>query len=159
METPMSFAKHPTPLPSLAAYEEDAYTWALQQAALLRAGRLEAIDAQNIAEEIEALGNSEYLKLESAYRVILLHLLKWDHQPSRRSASWAAAIKVQRIHATRTLKRNPGLKSRIDEALGEAYEIARIEATAETGLPESTFPAALPYDLDTLMTREIPWEG
>ncbi len=155
----MSFAKHPKPPPARATYEEDAYTWALEQAALLRAGRFDAIDVENVAEEIETVGRSEFARLRSSYRVILLHLLKWDHQPARRRRSWVSSILTHRLDAAETLAENPGLKTRVPEALASAYARARIEATAETGLPESTFPAALPYDLDTVMTREIPWEG
>ncbi len=37
------------------AYETDFYAWAMEQAALLRAGRLDAADIANIAEEIESM--------------------------------------------------------------------------------------------------------
>ena len=38
------------------AYETDFYAWAMEQAALLRAGRFGAADIANIAEEIESMG-------------------------------------------------------------------------------------------------------
>src|SRR5262245_45371071 len=84
-----------------ARYDRDLYSWAVEQAALLRAGRVAEADVLNIAEEIDDVGNEQYDKLESALRVILLHLLKWDHQPERRSRSWWASIKVQRNHVRR----------------------------------------------------------
>ena len=71
-----------------AHYDTDLYSWALQQAGLLRAGRLSEIDAPNIAEELVDVGNEQYDKLESALAVLLMHLLKWDRQPERRSRSW-----------------------------------------------------------------------
>ena len=40
-------------LPPRAAYETDLHAWAMEQAALLRAGRLDAVDAANVAEELE----------------------------------------------------------------------------------------------------------
>jgi hypothetical protein len=53
----------------------------LEQAALLRAGRITEADALNIAEEeLDDVGNEQYDKLESALRVISVHLLKWDQQ-------------------------------------------------------------------------------
>jgi hypothetical protein len=55
-------------IPRPASYDEDGYSWALEQAALLRAGRLEAIDAGNIAEEIESLGKSFANELRSRLR-------------------------------------------------------------------------------------------
>ena len=65
--------------------EADLYSWALRQAELLRAGRLADIDPAAIAEEIDDVGEEQYLRLESALRVLMLHLLKWDHQPDQRS--------------------------------------------------------------------------
>ncbi|MGO9742822.1 MAG: DUF29 family protein, partial [Roseiarcus sp.] len=38
------------------AYQDDFYAWAMQQAALLRAGRFAVADIENIAEEIESMG-------------------------------------------------------------------------------------------------------
>jgi hypothetical protein len=37
-------------------YERDFYTWSLEQARLLREGRLDALDRENVAEEIESAG-------------------------------------------------------------------------------------------------------
>ena len=42
------------------------------------------------------MGEEQYDKLESALRVLMLHLLKWDHQPSMRSRSWTLTIREQR---------------------------------------------------------------
>src|SRR5947208_2799040 len=39
-----------------ARYEHDLYGWALQQAALLRAGRIDEADVRNIAEELDDVG-------------------------------------------------------------------------------------------------------
>ena len=69
-------------------YEHDFYTWALRQAELVRARRLSELDLENVAEELESLGKEQAHKLESAFRVLLLHLLKWIYQPHRRSRSY-----------------------------------------------------------------------
>ena len=86
-----------------AAKEADLYSWALRQAELLRAGRLSEIDAAAIAEEIDDVGKEEYHRLESALRVVMLHLLKWDHQPDRRSRSWTLSILEHRRWVHRRL--------------------------------------------------------
>jgi hypothetical protein len=100
-----------------AAKEADLYSWAGHQAELLRAGRLSEIDAAAIAEEIDDVGEEQYDKLESAFRALMLHLLKRDHQPSMRSRSWTLTIREQRRRVERRLRKNPGLKSQVDEAL------------------------------------------
>ena len=76
--------------------EADLYSWALRQADLLRAGRLSEIDPAGLAEEIDDVGEEQYHRLESALRVLVLHLLKWDHQPEKRSRSWTITIREQR---------------------------------------------------------------
>ena len=69
-------------------YDQDFYAWTNEQAALLRAGRLSEADVEHIAEEIENMGKSEKRELVSRLRVLLLHLLKWQYQPTRRGKSW-----------------------------------------------------------------------
>jgi hypothetical protein len=139
--------------------EADLYSWALRQAELLRAGRLSEIDPAGIAEEIDDVGDEQYDKLESALRVLMLHLLKWDNQPTMRSCSWTMTVREQRRRALRQLRKNPGLKSRLDEALADAYEDARDEASSETGLPLRAFPATRPFDYAEIMERPIVWPG
>jgi len=140
-----------------ARYDRDLYSWAVEQAALLRAGRIAEADVLNIAEEIDDVGNEQYDKLESALRLILLHLLKWDHQPERRSRSWHLSISVQRKHVTRVLRKNPGLRPLVDEAVTEAYETARIEAAAQTLLEEDVFQYECPYSIEDIMERPVAW--
>jgi predicted DNA-binding ribbon-helix-helix protein len=136
-------------------YEQDFYGWALEQAALLRQGRLSELDAANLAEELGDLGRAEFNSLVSALRVLTMHLLKWDHQPEKRSRSWELTIASQRLELADILKDSPGLKPRFDEALARAYRRARLEASSETGLDASVFPEACPYDLWAIATREI----
>lgn len=57
-------------------YERDFYAWANEQAALLRAGRFDRADIENIAEEIESMGRSEKRDLVNRLTILLTHLLK-----------------------------------------------------------------------------------
>ena len=141
------------------ARETDLYSWARRQAELLRAGRLSEIDATAIAEEIDDVGEEQYDKLESALRMLMLHLLKWDHQPDERPRSWTLTIREQRRRAERQLRKNPGLKSQVDEALEAAYEDARVEAASETGLALNLFPVQRPLEYAAIMQRSIVWPG
>jgi hypothetical protein len=138
-------------------YRRDLYTWSLEQAAALRAGELERLDLTNLAEEIEDLGSEQLHKLTSAYRIILLHMLNWDHQPKRRSRSWITSIRSHRAAADDVLEDNQDLKSRRDVALARAYRRARIQAGGETRLGEDAFPSECPYSLEEIMTREFVW--
>lgn len=153
----MSVAKAAArPTPAGAAYEDDFYTWTQEQGARLRAGDLANLDLANLAEEIETLGRSEFNSLASAWRVILVHMLKFDHQPEKRTRSWALSIAEQRAQAGDVLADNPGLKSRLDEALARAYRRARLETSKETGLPLKRFPETCPYTQAEMLTRPFP---
>ena len=136
---------------SATLYDQDFYAWANQQAALLRAGRLSEADIENIAEEIESMGKSEKRELASRLFVLLMHLLKWRYQQSRRCASWEATIEVQRNDLTVHLQDNPSLKSKLHEAIRQAYNNARITASAKTGLPKNIFPEACPWSFEQIM--------
>lgn len=138
-----------------SGYDEDLYAWAQEQAALLRAGRFSEIDVANIAEELETLGRSEFRAYASAYRVLLLHMLKWDHQPTKRSRSWWVSIAVQRGRLKEVLDDNPSLKSRRQDAIARAYREARLMAVDETGLPLVSFPEACPYDEQAINARSF----
>ena len=136
-----------------ARYEDDLYTWVEEQVALLRAGRLDEIDAENIAEELSDVGSEQYDKLESSVRVLVMYMLKWDQQPEKRSASWVYSIDEHRERIVRLLKKNPGLKSRIEEAVSGAYPGAVRWASLETRLPRSEFPRECPYSWDRILDR------
>src|SRR5208282_3942176 len=143
----------PADEPVEAAYERDFYSWLMEQARHLRDGRFEALDCDNLAEEIESLGREQFNKLVGALRVLMLHMLKWDHQPSLRSRSWVLSIEEQRLEIADVLSDNPGLKPRIGEAIARAYRRARIEAAKETGLDETVFAASCPYSFDDIVSR------
>jgi hypothetical protein len=141
--------------PMHTAYEQDFYTWSLEQARLVRDGSWAAIDRENVAEEIESLGREQFAKLESALRVLLMHMLKWDHQPERRTRSWALSIKAQRIAVRRVMDGNPGLAPRVPEAIRFGYEAARVEAARETDLDEHIFPERCPYSWEDIVGRDF----
>jgi hypothetical protein len=144
----------PADEPVRAEYMRDFYSWLMEQARHVREGRWGAVDRENLAEEIESLGREQFNKLESALRVLLLHILKWDRQPARRSRSWALSIRAQRLELDDVLTDNPGLRPRIAEALARAYRKARLQAIKETKLKESRFPEACPYSFEDVATRK-----
>jgi hypothetical protein len=141
--------------PLRADYNRDFYSWLMEQARHLRAGRWNTLDRENLAEEIESLGREQFNKLESALRVLMLHMLKWDHQPDRRGRSWWASISEQRLRLGDLLADNPGLQPRIQEAITRAYRRARLRAIKETDLDEQRFPERCPYSWDDIVSRDF----
>ena len=142
--------------PPRADYARDVYTWSQEQAQLIRNGRWDVIDRDNVAEEIESVGRTEFSKLESAMRILMIHMLKWDYQPERRSRSWLLSINEQRLRLNDVIADNPGLRPRIHEAMTRAYRRARLRAMKETGL--ETIPEACSYSFDDITTRRLSLE-
>ncbi|MBC7506096.1 MAG: DUF29 domain-containing protein [Sandarakinorhabdus sp.] len=134
-------------------YADDYAAWVLHQVALLKARRGDELDFENLIDEVESLASSVYREFVSAIRLVLLHMLKWDHQSSHRMRSWQTSIAVHRVDIADLLDENPSFKAKQERAVAMAYRRARIEAAGETDLAEKTFPDDCPYDWDAIMTR------
>lgn len=126
-------------------YRRDYHAWIARQTDLLRQGRVADIDADLLAEELDAMGRRERNELVSRLIVLIAHLLKWQFQPAHRSSSWRGSIVEQRVQVGRELRLSPSLRSFLVEAIAEAYPDAIDIAAKETGLPDEAFPAACPY--------------
>jgi hypothetical protein len=133
-----------------AGYEQDFYAWLNAQAGYLRAKQWEALDSENLAEEVESLGGEQRHAIRSHLRILLIHLLKWANQAERRSESWRASIGNARAEIDGRLDMNPSLRRELPDFLVWAYPRARRAAAVETGLPLTTFPEICPWLLDQL---------
>jgi hypothetical protein len=136
-------------------YDNDFYAWTQQQAELLRQERFADVDLENVIEEIESLGKRDFLSFTSAIFRLTQHLLKWQYQPEKRTASWRATIREQRRRIRRMVEQSPSLESerRLAEALFKGYEDGRDAAADETGLPLVTFPEECPYTWEQLTDK------
>jgi hypothetical protein len=133
-------------------YEQDVAKWSEEQAALLRAGKFLEIDIEHIAEEVEDVGKSEQRELANRMAVLIAHLLKWEHQPERRGASWESTIRTQRIAIEKRLEKTPSLKSSIEDAdwwVDAWADAIRIFAD-ETGI-DIEFPDSCPWTFERIM--------
>ena len=123
-------------------YNGDYYGWTQQQAGYLRSGRMDRVDLENVAEEIDSLGKSQLHALTSSYRLIAMHLLKFLVQPQKASASWLTTIGRERGNIELMLDDSPGLKSRREERFAKAYDVARRAPAAAPPVPRGAVPAA-----------------
>jgi Domain of unknown function DUF29 len=135
-------------------YDIDFVCWTEEQAASLRARRLDGLDLENLAEEIESLGKRDRRRLKSRLTVLLTHLLKWRCQPEQRGGSWDSTIRTQRADVRQLLNDSPSLRREVSGIVSERYEMARRNAAAETGLPLATFPTDCPFAVDDLLAEE-----
>jgi hypothetical protein len=126
-------------------YERDFHQWATEQAAALKDHRVEALDWENLGEEIEGLARSDRQELRSRLEVLLLHLIKWACQPNWRGPSWRLTVEEQLDRIAELLQESPSLNNAVDESFKRAWRDARRAAMLETGLPDKTFPQECPW--------------
>ena len=140
-----------THLPSL--YHEDETAWLEAMAQLVAERRLDELDCENLSEYLSDMARRDRREVFSRLVVLLTHLLKWDHQPERRSGSWRGTILTQR-RELRLLLESGTLRNHAAAILADAYQEAREQAAAETELPVATFPVDCAHTLDELISRE-----
>lgn len=138
-----------------ASYGSDLYGWSLEQASLLRAGRLSEADIENIAEEIEGMGKSQKSELVNRVTVILAHLPKWQVQPNRRGNSWRLTLAEQRERVVDHLADNLSLSHVLPEVMEKAFRYGGKKALAETGFPETVFPAACVWSSEQVLSADF----
>ena len=136
-------------------YNSDFYGWTKTQAQLLREEKWETLDKLNLIEEIETLGRQERRELTNRLALLLGHLLKWQHQPEKRSNSWLATIREQRTQINRILADSPSLKSYLEEAFLLSYQDGINLAVKETNLPYETFPENCHYEITQILEPEF----
>lgn len=136
-------------------YEQDFYAWLLTQAAHMRAKAWEALDIDNVAEELEGMARHERHAVLSFLRQLLIRLLKWTYQTERRSRSWRGSITLARQHIEERLEESPSLRPELPQFLARAYPRARRVAADQTGLPEATFPDICPWSLEQLQDPDF----
>lgn len=136
-------------------YEDDFYGWTLANAQLMREGKMNEVDFENIIEEIESMGRSTFDQLVNRLCVLMAHLLKWQYQAEKRKNGWRATINEQRRQIKRLMRHHPSLKSRMEEAFSESYEDAAGQASDETEKPKSTFPERCPYTLEQCLDEDF----
>lgn len=138
-----------------ATYETDFHAWALQNASMLRQGRLDELDIEHIAEELEGMSASERRELLNRLQVLLLHLLKYQYQPESRGKNWLLTISHQRTAIERLLEQSPSLGGMLnEETVAKVYAKAVREAVIETDLERHLFPVACPYLIERVLEED-----
>jgi hypothetical protein len=132
-------------------YGTDFAEWSAQTAELLRQRRFDEIDIENVAEEIQSLGDSQFQGARSQLRRMLMHLIKQKIQPERDGGSWRASILNAQQEILDAIDSSPSLTRRLAGRLDEIYGQAIRAAHIETGLDAAEIPVECPFTLDQLL--------
>jgi hypothetical protein len=87
-----------------------------------------------IEELIDALSRSEKRALRSQLIRLMMHIIKWQIQPERRSRSWQSTISNARIEIEDILEEEPHLKSQVSKLWEKYFKAACQIAKDETGI-------------------------
>ncbi len=132
-------------------YRQDVYLWSREQAAALRkaaeAGSNLRIDWENVAEEIESVGNSERLALSSQIARIVEHLMKLDASPAQDPRrGWISTILDAQREIEDVLESSPSLRREIPAIV--AKQIPRVRRSV--GIKLKLYEETPTVDLETL---------
>jgi hypothetical protein len=135
-------------------YAGDFYVWTEVQAEMLRERRFEALDLENLIEEVEGLGDAKKSAVLSNANVLIEHLLKLQHSPAADPrAGWIDTVLEHRNRLEFDL--TPRLRQILQDELPRVHGIARRTAARRLRVhgedaAADALPATCPYTLDQI---------
>ena len=136
-------------------YDQDFALWVEENIVLLKAKNYDAVDWENLIEEVEGFTRSDKRELENRLITLFEHALK------RRYVSlpdcyrgWEVTLKRTQKQLRRVLKDSPSLRNYFVSIIEECYQDALINMRDEY---DAIFPDRLPFseDIDQLLTEEF----
>ena len=140
---------------STKTYDQDFALWVEENIALLKAKNYDAVDWDNLIEEVEGLTRSDKRELENRLITLFEYALK------RRYVSlidcyrgWKVTLKRTQKQLRRVLKDSPSLRNYFVSIIEECYQDALINMRDEY---DAIFPDHLPFseDIDQLLIEEF----
>ncbi len=156
-------------------YEKDFYLWVQENLKLLRAGRYELVDWENLLEEIEGIGRNLRIAMLRQMVKIMEHLYKWENfkgHPER--DDWVEEISRARRELRNLFEDSPSLKAIAQEkdTMRRAWKLTAYALVDWLKLPpnkalavsyfkgriptEEDFPQECPYTFQQIMEYK-PW--
>jgi hypothetical protein len=132
-------------------YETDDYEWLSATIELLKNRQFNALDLENLIEELEDLGSEKRNAVVSLLEQIIRHLLLlqyWTSERERNQNGWRAEIVSFRTQIKRRLTTN--LRNYLQENLNSIYKDALLFVKEKTGYSVE-FPSECPYTLEQLL--------
>ncbi len=138
-------------MPSLPElFDADETAWLEQMAALAGENAGASLDLPHLSEYLGDMAKRDKREVIQRLTVLLVHLLKWEHQPKKRSRSWQLTIDEQRDELQELLE-SGSLRAHTEQELAKAYQKAVRRAAVETKLKEETFADECPFSLEQVL--------
>jgi hypothetical protein len=141
-------------------YESDYSLWVKETAKQLQNRDFDALDLENLIEEVLDLSRRDKLKVKSLLKRLFEHLLKlkyWQSEVVRNQAHWRREIINFRQQIRDELKDSPSLRPFLNQVLDECYQDGRKLAAAASDIPLDLFPKEAISDLEQSLDED--WFG
>ncbi|EDZ91941.1 protein of unknown function DUF29 [Limnospira maxima CS-328] len=135
-------------------YDTDYNLWVLETVKHLKKGDFEAVDLENLIEEVLDLSKRDKRKLASLLTLLFEHLLMWQYweaETERNRGHWEREITNFRLQIVRLLEDSPSLRNYLDDQLSQCYQDGCKLASRHSQLPLETFPEKAIANLDQVL--------
>jgi hypothetical protein len=136
-----------------ALYEQDETAWLEIMADLCLRRDYQVLDLRHLGEYLADMAKRDRREVLNRLETLLVHLLKWEFQPNKQTASWKGTILEQR-RQLRHLVASKTLMNHAVNVLADAYADARKQAAVETQMKASKFPKECPWGLDGILSED-----
>lgn len=105
------------------------------------------------------MGRSQKSEIRSRLRVLLIHILKWQHCPELRERcgrGWMLTVLEQRDKLLEEVGDSPSLRPFAQETFIDAWQRAVKMAAAEADVPIARFPSDPTFTLDDALDPAFP---
>jgi len=124
-------------------YETDYNLWVLETVSQLQRRDLDALDWENLIEEVEDLSRRDKKKLKSLLIKLCEHLLKlkcWHSEYESNKGHWLSEVRNFRQLINMELEDSPSLSPYLVENFIPCYHKGRLLVADSSQLPLNTFP-------------------
>ena len=144
-----------TVIPDLKTlYEIDDSLWLEETIELLKAKRFDALDLDNLIEELEDLGNEKKFRVASLFEQIIRHFLLlqfWQDERTYNRSHWRSEIVNFKNQIDNYL--NTNLHNYLSQQLPRIYQKA-LNYVREKTDNQVSFPQKCPYSLENLIALD-----
>ncbi len=122
-------------------HDRDFNLWIEEVKAAIQNKDAEAMDWDNLLDEIDDMGKSEKRSLESYLELLVAHILKlkyWETERGCNYKHWQVEVVNFRKRIQRLLKRSPSLKTYMEEVYPEIYQDVVDTWQIEFDIPKKT---------------------
>ena len=133
-------------------YEQDFNLWVEATKTAIQNQDLEAMDWDNLLEEIDDMGASQKRALDSYMQRLIEHILKleyWDGEIERNKRGWMQEVVNFRNRINRLIKKNPSLKNYLKSEYHDNFKDAIAIMSFDFDIPENSF-----IEADRIMEKD-----